>query len=549
MSKLPRVLVVGGEAPGFSGAEAIAAALEAVGMKVTRAAESGAIKRLDGGGFDCAVLCPTSHVGENDVLSLEDFVRAGGGLVAAGAPGSTRGRSTLLDALLGCHVIEHSPPTTFKVGASDPNHPIAHRIAEFAIHDEMSVIDRGPDLQVFLGAWWRGRLQPVAGARTEGKGRVVCLANGRTPAAVAHPAWRQVLARSVRWAAGEDWSKKTLRTALIGYGAAFNTGRLHADALARARMPVVAVAEHDPKRIAAARAELGDGVRMYSDNARLLAECDAELIVVVTPHGTHAKIAEQCLAAGRNVVVEKPFTVTIGEATRVIDAARRAGRVATAFHNRRWDGDFLAIKKVVDSGRIGEVFAVECFFGGYAEPRADWWRSDREVSGGALFDWGSHFCDWILQLVRKPVDSVSGSFHKRVWHQVTNEDHSQAIIRFAGGATASIEQSWIAAIGKPRFRVLGTLGAIEQRTADPAEGIRVVEYGTGVRIESTVPCATGDWDGFYRNLADHLVLGEPLAVTPEQARDVVAVLQLAEDSAKLGGAPLGLPYGAASAAG
>jgi scyllo-inositol 2-dehydrogenase (NADP+) len=249
------------------------------------------------------------------------------------------------------------------------------------------------------------------------------------------------------------------------------------------------------------------------------------------------------------VVVEKPFTVSVDEATRVIDAAHKAGRVATAFHNRRWDGDFLAIKSIVDSGRIGDVFSVECFFGGYVEPRADWWRSDREISGGALFDWGSHFCDWVLQLVRKPIESVSGAFHKRVWHQVTNEDHSEALIRFAGGATATIQQSYIAAIGRSRFRVLGTRGAIEQRTADPADGIRVVAIDNGQRVESVVPCQTSDWDAFYRDLADHLVLGEKLAVTPEQARDVVAVLQLAEESAKRGGAPLPLPYRTAAAAG
>src|SRR5258708_11228774 len=128
MTTKHRVLVVtGGQGPGFSGAEAIAAILADSGMKVTQAEESSAIMRLDSGGFDCVVLTPNSHFTEGDALSLEDFVTAGGGLVAVRAPGSVKGRADLLSGLLGCKVVEHSPAFAFKVGVTDPSHPIAHR--------------------------------------------------------------------------------------------------------------------------------------------------------------------------------------------------------------------------------------------------------------------------------------------------------------------------------------------------------------------------------------------------------------------------------------
>jgi len=538
-----RVLVVGSApGPGFCGAETIAGILTGAGMKVTRSAEEEAVKRLDAGHFDVVVLTASSHFTEADVLSIDDFVEAGGGLVAVGAPGSLRGRSELLSGILGCRIAAHTAPFTMRVGASDPHHPIAHRLPEFQINDEMTVIERSPDAHAFLSTWYQGRMHAMGTTRSEGKGRVVVLANGRTPEALATPAWQQVLVRAVRYAAHEDWAKRTVKVGLIGYGGSFNMGKLHADSCQRARMQVTAVCDADPKRLATARAELGDSVRAYPDTTRMLADSDVDLCVIITPHQTHAALSIECLEAGRHVVTEKPYTITVDEATRVIETARRVGRMATVFHNRRWDGDFLAMKHLVSSGAIGDVFSIECFFGGYGEPRADWWRSSKELSGGAFYDWGAHFCDWVLNLMGHPIESVAGSFHKRVWPQVTNEDHCEAFVRFAGGRTAHIQHSSIAAIGRSRFRILGTKGGIEQRTAEPKDGLHVVRFEHGARVESTVPCFPSDWDAFWRNVGDHLVLGETLAVTPESARDVIAVLNLAEESSKQGGKPLGLPY-------
>jgi scyllo-inositol 2-dehydrogenase (NADP+) len=540
MSKPRRVLVVTGQ-PGPA-ARAICDQLEGLGMQVRQAEESSAIRRIEAGGIDCVVLTPSCHVSENDVLSLEDFVRAGGGLVAVGAPGSTSGHFNLLAGLLGCRVQLHTEPFAFKVQVADPNHPLAHRTSEFWIHDELSVMEKSLDSWAVLSAWYDGRAQPMACMRREGEGRVVMIALGRTAEAVAHPAWRGLVGRAVRLAAGEDWSSRTVRVGIIGYGGAFNMGKLHAEALSRARLHVTAVCDLDAKRAALAKVELGEHVRPFTDPARMLAESDVELCVIITPHNTHAALSLLCLEAGRHVVTEKPYTIGIDEATRVIETSRRVGRIATVFHNRRWDGDFLAMRRIVESGAIGDVFHVECAFGGYGEPRADWWRSSKAVSGGAFYDWGAHFVDWVLTLMPHPIESVSGNLHKRVWHQVSIEDHIDACIRFAGGRTAMIEQSSIAAIPKSRFRILGTHGGIEQRTAEPKDGIRVVSFRHGQRTESTVACLPSDWDAFYRNLADHLLLGEPLSVTPESARDVVAVLSLAEASAKQGGAPLPLPY-------
>jgi predicted dehydrogenase len=262
------------------------------------------------------------------------------------------------------------------------------------------------------------------------------------------------------------------------------------------------------------------------------------------PHNLHASLSVQCLQAGKHVVTEKPYTITVEEATNVIETARAANKMATVFHNRRWDGDFVAIKEIVDSGVIGDVFHIECAFGGYEEPRADWWRASKDISGGAFYDWGAHFVDWVLQLMPHKIESISGDFKKLKWHGVTIEDYTSAYVRFEGQRSASIEQGAINAIGKSNWRILGTLGGIEKRGWDweKKDGLRVVSYGSGRKVESVVPYYKDDWDGFYRNVADHLLLGEPLAVTPESARKVIAVLSLAERSSAAGGAPMKLDF-------
>ena len=111
------------------------------------------------------------------------------------------------------------------------------------------------------------------------------------------------------------------------------------------------------------------------------------------------------------------------------------------------------------SGRLGDVFHYESFVGGYGHP-CNYWHSDEAVSGGAVYDWGSHYLDWVLDLFPQPVEWVSATTHKRVWHDVTNADHSRVLVHFAGGREAEFTHSDLAAARKPKFYVLGTEGAL-----------------------------------------------------------------------------------------
>jgi predicted dehydrogenase len=324
---------------------------------------------------------------------------------------------------------------------------------------------------------------------------------------------------------------KEVRMAVIGYGGAFNMAKAHAHWASQGGIKLVAACDVDPARAAAA-AEDFPGIATYTDVARMLKQSEFELAVIVTPHNTHADIAVQCAKAGRHVVVEKPMCITVAEADAMIAAAKKAGTALTVFHNRRHDGDYLALKEIVDKGLIGDVFKVEMYMGGYGRP-GDWWRSDKAISGGAFYDWGAHMLDWCLHIVGQRISHVMGYFHENlVWTHVSNEDHVHALIKFESGATADVQLSSIQRIGKPRWRVLGTKGAVE----DLGDKFRVVTEIKGITTDMTVPYKKAEWDKmpFYVNLAKHLRQGAPLEVTAESARRPIAICEAAEIASKTG---------------
>jgi len=300
-----------------------------------------------------------------------------------------------------------------------------------------------------------------------------------------------------------------IRCAVIGYG----MGKFHAEEIERTDgMKLVAICDVNPQRLEQAKNDFPQA-NTYQSADELLAKEDFDLAVIATPHNSHAPLTLKCLKAGKHVVVEKPMCITVKEATAMIETAKQKGLMLTVYHNRHWDGDFMAIREVVESGLIGEIFRVEMFGGGYYRPGHQW-RSDKTASGGLFYDWVK-------------------------WHDVTNEDHVQALIRFANGAVADVQFSTLASAGKPRWFILGTEGAIVDRW----EGkFSLHFFVNGVRAETQVPYKQSRWFEFYRNVANHLLHGEELVIKPEQARRVIAIMEYAERSAKQGGKALALPY-------
>jgi predicted dehydrogenase len=328
---------------------------------------------------------------------------------------------------------------------------------------------------------------------------------------------------------------QTIRCGVIGYGGAFNMGRAHAEYITQTEgLELTAICDLDAKRTAVAAQDF-PSVSTYNVIEEMLAAPEVDLAVIVLPHNIHAPIAIQCANAGKHVVVEKPMCVTVEEATRMIEAAEQNKVMLSVFHNRRQDADYRALREiVVEKKLLGDIFKIEMWGGSYSAQDPKWWRSSKEISGGYFYDWGAHYLDWMLGLLPgQKIEAVTGFFHKRVWHEVTNEDHVEANILFDNGCAANVQMSSIAYAGKPRWWVLGTKGA----AVDKGGYFEVTGdfQSEGFAATLHVPYKNqSEWQTYYRNIAEHLLKGVELMVKPEQARRVIAVLEGAEKSSKLG---------------
>ena len=331
---------------------------------------------------------------------------------------------------------------------------------------------------------------------------------------------------------------RAVRAAAIGYGGAFNMGPTHLRSMLKnPGFTAAAVCDPDAKRLQQAEIDF-PGIAAFKSLDQMLAANCADLAIIITPHNTHAAIALKCLAAGMDVVCEKPLAITEAEVQAMLKAAKAKKRMLTTFHNRRWDGDFMTLRRLVREGWIGPVFRVEAGFSGYHGQNPNWWRSDAKISGGNIYDWGAHFTDWILSIVDDKIDHVTGMERKNpAWaKQYTNADHSECAIRFAKGCVSTLTMSNLSMEGKPRWRVLGEEGSITD--AGQNNAFLVKSLVRGRVCQTVVPFEASDHDAFYTNIARHLQRGEPLVITPESAARVIGVLHASVRSAAQGGKPV-----------
>ncbi len=330
-------------------------------------------------------------------------------------------------------------------------------------------------------------------------------------------------------------SAKQIKTGVVGYGASFNMGRHHLNAMQQAGMTPVAVADIDPSRLPVAAADF-PGIQTFPSLGAMLAGCDVDLITMVTPHNTHAPLALQALRAGRHVVCEKPFALTTAECDAMIAAARKSGVMLSAYHNRHWDGCILAALKQVRAGAIGEVYRIEAHVGRHGQP-GDWWRTSKKISGGILYDWGAHLLEYSLQLMDADIVEVTGFAHtgfwaaKTAWKEDTHEDEALAVVRFANGKWLALTVTCLDANPKRgMLEVTGTKGSL---IVDGGYNEIITQDGPNTTIARYRNPDSESWR-FYRNIADHLVKGTPLIITPEWARRPIHIMDLANRSARLG---------------
>ncbi len=324
----------------------------------------------------------------------------------------------------------------------------------------------------------------------------------------------------------------SIGTAVVGYGKAYNMGHRHCEEVTTTKgLRLTAICDINSE--ARQQAAQDYDVKIYDSVSKLVKDDGIDLVVLVTPHNTHAPLALEALRAGKHVIVEKPMCITYKQATDMIEAAQASGVMLSVFHNRRWDGDYMAIKECVEKGIIGDIFHIEAFWGGWSKPRK-WWRDDKKISGGAFYDWGAHILDWMLGFLGDAkMERITGFYHPNVvWKNVTNEDQVRAIVEFDTGCVADIQVSSVAFVGKPRWRILGTKGGIEDYWG--AGSFTVYTEHKGYPAQMTVPYWERAWQKYYDNISAHLSRGTELVVKPQEARRTIAIMDTAEKSSKAG---------------
>jgi predicted dehydrogenase len=483
------------------------------------------------------------------------FVKCGGGLVCMGEAIEIYHEYPLLGDLLGPLNGRCTPQSEIIARVADTDSFFTRRVDNtFAVFEAVYLLEQIPaDAQIQWYTTWHYAPYTLAYTLSRGAGRIFCTSLGSSAETREHAVFRQMLERAIRYTSGANEQEKTARVAMIGYGA---IGFEHGTAISNtAGLEYALVCDRNEARLEEAQAAF-PGVATCTDMRDIEKDQSIDVVIVSTPPNTHAAITMRMLYAGKHVVSEKPFCLTSTEADEMISLARAYERALTVYQCRRWDPDYLAIRQVLASGTIGPVFHMETFIGGYGHP-CNYWHSHEPVSGGIFYDWGSHYLDWILQLIPDRVVTVRGVEHKRVWHDVTNADQSSVYLRFANGQEAEFMHSDIAAVMKPKWYILGERGAIvghwrketvktrswsgdliEQQLA-PSEAQPELFVHTrdrsGAIHEQRLTLPATPVYAFHRNLANHLHSGEALAVPPEESRRNITVMETAKRSAEQGG--------------
>lgn len=300
----------------------------------------------------------------------------------------------------------------------------------------------------------------------------------------------------------------------------------------------------DLSRAAVDRVSDGLGINGYYSLEEALDDNEAELIVFCTPGAVHEENAAAASAAGRHVVLEKPFCLSVEQADRMISTSQKAGTLLTVMQNRRWDSDFVLVRSLIEKGLIGNVSVIKSstfcgygYFAGTADFQPDW-RIKKNHGGGLLWDWGPHMIDQALLLAGdKPLSLYCNTMNGIVNKEV--EEHFKLILNFPGSLMCELESSWTSYLENYRWLVIGDKGTIrggwerEMIVHTEVNGVpsTVIPEDQGVRgVEERLHGGAAYYRNLYRAIRD----GAPAPVTLEEAREVVRVLETAEQSAAAG---------------
>ncbi|MCI2245228.1 oxidoreductase [Xanthomonas sp. PPL568] len=290
---------------------------------------------------------------------------------------------------------------------------------------------------------------------------------------------------------------------------------------------------------------------VVADAAQAFADPQIDAVVVATPNQTHAPLALAALAQGKHVLVDKPFTLDVAEAQQVLEQAQRAGRIVSVFQNRRWDGDFLGVRALLEAGTLGEIAEFHSHFDRHRPQVGDRWREHALPGSGLWFDLGPHLLDQALQLFGPPQAVQADLALQRPGAQTV--DYVHAVLRYPRLRVVLHAGSLVAANGL-RFAIHGSGGSylkhgLDTQEAqlragvapgapewgeDPLPGQLRLVGADGTHSVQTLPAHRGDYRDCYAAFREALAGRGPAPVDAAQALAVMRLLEAGVRSAASG---------------
>ncbi|MFC7419589.1 oxidoreductase [Iodobacter arcticus] len=339
--------------------------------------------------------------------------------------------------------------------------------------------------------------------------------------------------------------QKNINIGLVGFGYAGQT--FHAPLIA-------ATAGFNLRVVASSQPDLVTSKYPQADvvaNAEaLITDERVDLVVLATPNASHYPLACAALAAGKHVVVDKPFTLTVAEARDLVSRAAASGKILSIFHNRRWDADFLGLKALLASGRLGEIVQFESQFDRYRPQIRDRWRESAELGSGLWFDLGPHLIDQTLQLFGPPQAVFADLQMRRTGAQAVDDFH--VLLRYPT-MRVKLSASCLVSGGTPRYVLHGSLASFSKQGLDVQEsqlkaGLLPTAAGFGLdpirgllhhsvndQIQSEeIVMPLGQYVAYYAAVRDAVLGLGKNPVTPSEGLLIMQIVEAAQQSADMG---------------
>ncbi|WP_078409271.1 oxidoreductase [Priestia abyssalis] len=339
---------------------------------------------------------------------------------------------------------------------------------------------------------------------------------------------------------------KTLQVGLVGYGLSgqvFHAPFVHT----HSHMNLKKVVE----RRSAKSKEHYPYVEVVASYEELLADEEIDVVIITTPNEFHFSMVKDAILKRKHVVIEKPFTVTSKEAMELTELAGEYGVKLFVYHNRRWDGDFKTVKKIIEQGLLGDIVEFESHFDRFRNYfKENAWREEDRPGSGILYDLGSHLIDQSLVLFGTP-DAVTA--HTSIQRKGGKSVDAFDVRLHYPEVSVTLKAGMLVRELGPRFTLHGTEGSFVKYDLDPQEnalrqGSMPTDSGYGIEDEGCwgtlnatinglhyhgkIETLPGSYQDFYQNVYEAVTEGKELEVKPEQGATVIRIIELAEQSAR-----------------